>query len=98
MPTNIGVLVPHFAGESYKIKNALVGVLGKVAAKAFKDIEGDSNARCRSKQAMLEILIERCRDVSAYTRSLVVQVWAELCEENSISIGLWNEVASLLWI
>lgn len=95
MSTNIGVLIPHFGGESYKIRNALVGVLGKLAAKAFKDVEGDSNARLRSKQAMLEILIERCRDVSAYTRSRVLQVWAELCDENSISIGLWNEVASI---
>lgn len=95
MSTNIGVLIPHFGGESYKIRNALVGVLGKLVAKAFKDVEGDSNARLRSKQAMLEILIERCRDVSAYTRSRVLQVWSELCEENSISIGLWNEVASV---
>nr|CAB3455214.1 unnamed protein product [Digitaria exilis] len=95
MSTNIGVLVPHFGGDSYKIRNALVGVLGKLVAKAFKDVEGDNNARLRSKQAMLEILIERCRDVSAYTRSRVLQVWAELCEENSISIGHWNEVASV---
>ncbi|CAL5071363.1 unnamed protein product [Urochloa decumbens] len=95
MSTNIGVLIPHFGGDSYKIRNALVGVLGKLAAKAFKDVEGDNNARLRSKQAMLDILIERCRDVSAYTRSRVLQVWAELCEENSISIGLWNEVASV---
>ncbi|KAF0907364.1 hypothetical protein E2562_015859 [Oryza meyeriana var. granulata] len=98
MSTNLGVLVPHFGGESYKIRNSLVGVLGKLAAKTFKDVEGDSNAhslRLRSKHTMLEILIERCRDVSAYTRSRVLQVWAELCEENAISIGLWNEVASV---
>ncbi|XP_057947732.1 condensin-1 complex subunit CAP-D2 isoform X2 [Malania oleifera] len=94
--TNIGLLVPHFGGESYKIRNALVGVLGKLVAKAFKDIEGEVNSkslRLRTKQAMLEILLERCRDVSAYTRSRVLQVWAELCEEHSITIGLWNEVA-----
>jgi condensin complex subunit 1 len=98
MSTNIGVLIPHFGGESYKIRNSLVGVLGKLAAKAFKDVEGNSDAhslRLRSKHAMLEILLERCRDVSAYTRSRVLQVWAELCEENAISIGLWNEVASV---
>ncbi|KAG8079469.1 hypothetical protein GUJ93_ZPchr0007g4608 [Zizania palustris] len=98
MSTNLGVLVPHFGGDSYKIRNSLVGVLGKLAAKAFKDVEGDSSThslRLRSKHAMLEILIERCRDVSAYTRSRVLQVWAELCEENAISIGLWNEVASV---
>lgn len=93
---NIGLLVPHFGGESYKIRNALVGVLGKLVAKAFNDIEGDGSSksnRLRTKQAMLEILLERARDVSAYTRSRVLQVWAELCEEHSVTIGLWNEVA-----
>ncbi|XP_076908529.1 condensin-1 complex subunit CAP-D2-like [Bidens hawaiensis] len=94
--TNIGLLVPHFGGESYKIRNALVGVLGKLVAKAFNDIEGEGSSksnRLRTKQAMLEILLERARDVSAYTRSRVLQVWAELCEEHSVTIGLWNEVA-----
>lgn len=94
--TNIGLLVPHFGGESYKIRNALVGVLGKLVAKAFNDIEGEVSSksiRLRTKQAMLEILLERARDVSAYTRSRVLQVWAELCEEHSVTIGLWNEVA-----
>ncbi|XVF56261.1 hypothetical protein PTKIN_Ptkin06aG0105000 [Pterospermum kingtungense] len=98
MSTNIGILVPHFGGESYKIRNALVSVLGKLVAKAFKDVEGEvssKSVRLRTKQAMLEILLERCRDVSAYTRSRVLQVWAELCEEHSISIGLWNEVAAV---
>lgn len=28
--TNIGILVPHFSGESYKLRNALVGVQGKL--------------------------------------------------------------------
>ncbi|KAI3841576.1 hypothetical protein MKW92_007376 [Papaver armeniacum] len=94
--TNVGVLIPHFGGESYKIRNALVGVLGKLVSKAFQDVEGDvssKSVRLRSKQAMLEILLERCRDVTAYTRSRVLQVWGELCEEHAVSIGLWNEVA-----
>ncbi|KAI3472260.1 hypothetical protein Pfo_029748 [Paulownia fortunei] len=98
LSTNIGLLVPHFGGESYKIRNALVGVLGKLIVKAFNDVEGEVSSksiRLRTKQAMLEILLERCRDVSAYTRSRVLQVWAELCEEHSVSIGLWNEVATM---
>ncbi|KAL9240003.1 hypothetical protein vseg_014269 [Gypsophila vaccaria] len=96
--TNIGVLVPHFGGESYKIRNALVAVLGKLVSKAFKDEEvevSSKSVRLRTKHAMLEILLERCRDVSAYTRSKVLQVWSELCEEHSVSIGLWNELAAV---
>ncbi|KZV57861.1 condensin complex subunit 1 [Dorcoceras hygrometricum] len=96
--TNIGLLVPHFGGESYKIRNALTGVLGKLVSKAFNDVEGEVSSksiRLRTKQAMLDILLERCRDVSAYTRSRVLQVWSELCEDHSISIGLWNEVSAV---
>lgn len=98
MSTNVGVLVPHFGGESYKMRNALIGVLGKLIVKAFKDVEGEMSSKCvrlRAKQAMLEILLERCRDISAYTRGRVLQIWAELCEEHSVSIGLWNEVAAV---
>ncbi|CAA6663531.1 unnamed protein product [Spirodela intermedia] len=98
MSTNIGILIPHFGGESYKIRNALLGVLGKLVTRAFKDNDGDVSSkslRLRGKQAMLNILLERCRDVSAYTRSRVLQVWADLCEEHAVSIGLWNEVASV---
>ncbi|KAJ3683828.1 hypothetical protein LUZ60_014055 [Juncus effusus] len=96
--TNIGILVPHFGGDSYKIRNSLVGVLGKLVAKAFNDLDGDvsnKSLRLRGKQAMLDVLLERFRDVSAYTRSRVMQVWGELCEGSAILIGLWNEVASL---
>ncbi|KAF3778480.1 Condensin complex subunit 1 [Nymphaea thermarum] len=94
--TNVGMLVPHFGGESYKIRNGLIGVFGKLIAKAFKDVDGDPAGvalRLRGKQSMLEMMLERCRDVSAYTRSKVLQVWADLCEEHAVSIGLWNEVA-----
>ncbi|CAH9068843.1 unnamed protein product [Cuscuta epithymum] len=96
--TNAGLLIPHFDGESYKIRNALVGVFGKLVAKAFNGTEGEVSSKCirlRTKHKMLEILLERCRDVSAYTRSRVLQVWAELCEEQSVPIGIWNEVAAL---
>lgn len=61
-------------------------------------MEGDASSkslRLRGKHALLEILIERGRDVSAYTRSRVLQVWGDLCEEHAISIGLWNEVVSV---
>ncbi|KAH9319750.1 hypothetical protein KI387_021519, partial [Taxus chinensis] len=98
MSTNVGILMPHFGGESYKIRSSLVGVFGKLIAKAFKDVDGNSSSgthRLRSKQAMLDVLIERCRDVSAYTRSRVLQTWAELCEEHAVSMGLWNRVSEI---
>lgn len=98
MSTNIGMLMPHFGGESYKIRSSLVGVFGKLIAKAFKDTDSNSSSgthRLRSKQAMLDVLLDRCRDVSAYTRSRVLQTWGELCEEHAVSMGLWNQVSEI---
>ncbi|KAJ7519949.1 hypothetical protein O6H91_20G060900 [Diphasiastrum complanatum] len=98
MVTNLSILMPHFGGESYKIRNALVMVMGKLIAKAFKDPDGNSTSetvRLRNKQAMIDVLLERARDASAYTRNRVLQTWAYLCEEHAVSIGLWNQVADL---
>jgi condensin complex subunit 1 len=42
---------------------------------------------------MVDILLERARDKSSYTRSKVLQTWANLCVESAVSIGHWNLVA-----
>lgn len=42
---------------------------------------------------MVDILLERARDKSSYTRSKVLQTWAHLCVESVVSIGHWNLVA-----
>eukprot|EP00250_Pteridium_aquilinum_P008672 c18119_g1_i1 orf=229-4548(+) len=96
--TNVGVLMPHFGGESYKIRSALISVFGKLVSKASKEIDvngASETSRLRSKQAMIDVMMERSRDMSAYTRSRVLQTWAELCEEHAVSIGLWNQVADM---
>ncbi|XP_024543850.1 condensin complex subunit 1 isoform X1 [Selaginella moellendorffii] len=97
LAANLSVLMPHFGGESYKIRNALVTVLGRLVVKAFGD--NDSNLsediRLRNKQAMLDVLIERTRDTNAFTRACVLQTWGYLCEQNSLSISLWNQVVDI---
>ncbi|KAH7430593.1 hypothetical protein KP509_08G005100 [Ceratopteris richardii] len=96
--TNVGVLMPHFGGESYKIRSALISVFGKLVSKASKETDvnaASETSRLRSKQAMIDVMMERSRDTSAYTRSKVLQTWAELCEEHALSIGLWNQVADM---
>lgn len=42
---------------------------------------------------MVDILLERARDKSSFTRSRVLQTWANLCVESAVSIGHWNLVA-----
>ncbi|KAF9619331.1 hypothetical protein IFM89_006518, partial [Coptis chinensis] len=72
MSTNVGVLIDHFGGESYKIRNALVGVLGKLVSKAFKDIEGD----------VVKIAAGRLEDKSAMVRKSALNLLIAMLQHN----------------
>ena len=48
-----------------------------------------TNARLRSKQQLLHILVERVRDQNAYTRARVLQTWMYLAEKTAIPLGHW---------
>lgn len=97
MTVNLSIITPHLDGESYKMRNGIVQVIGTLIIKASKDPSvdavGDEMARLRSKQGMVDIFLERARDKSSYTRSKVLQTWANLCVESAVSIGHWNLVA-----
>jgi len=54
-----------------------------------------SAARLRSKQHLLDTLVERARDQNAYTRARVMQTWASLAVSRSIDMGHWLCVAEL---
>ncbi|PHT50243.1 hypothetical protein CQW23_09990 [Capsicum baccatum] len=57
---HIGLLILHFGGKSYTIRNALVGKLEKLVMKAFNDMEVEISSKAISsltKQAMLKVLL-----------------------------------------
>ncbi|XP_024390641.1 condensin-1 complex subunit CAP-D2 isoform X6 [Physcomitrium patens] len=99
MTDNLSIITPHLNGESYKMRNAIVQVIGTLLAKASKDssgdVAGDEMTLLRCKQGMIDILLDRARDKSSYTRSKVLQTWAKLCVESAISIGHWNSVVQV---
>lgn len=45
--------------------------------------------RLRTKQHLLDTLIERARDQSAFTRARVMQTWSSLAVSRSIDMGHW---------
>ncbi|GBG66498.1 hypothetical protein CBR_g63081 [Chara braunii] len=94
---NLSVLMVHFDGEAHQMRSALVGAIGRIIARAYSGSGpaiGDQGA-LRSKQGLLDVLVERLRDTSAYTRGKVLQTWAYLCEENAVPLGHLNHVAEL---
>lgn len=57
MTINLSIITPHLDGESYKMRNAIVQVVGTLIVKTSKDPSmdagGDEMARLRSKQVSL---------------------------------------------
>lgn len=87
-------LMPHLGGEAYALRSALVTAMGRLISGAFSDVAGAAStsvqqAKLKSKQALLDALVERARDVSSYTRSRVLQTWAQLAEERAIPLSHW---------
>ena len=48
-----------------------------------------TTARLRSKQQLLQTLVDRVRDQNAYTRARVLQTWGHLAEKKAIPLGHW---------
>ncbi len=48
-----------------------------------------TTARLRSKQQLLQTLVDRVRDQNAYTRARVLQTWAHLAEKMAVPLGHW---------
>lgn len=52
-------------------------------------------ARLRTKQGLLDVLVERARDQTSWTRAAVCRSWATLALESRIPMGHWLIVTEL---
>jgi hypothetical protein len=52
-------------------------------------------SRLRSKQHLLDVLCDRVRDQSSFTRKAVLQTWQYLAEARAIPLGHWQVVTTI---
>jgi len=78
LPT-ISVLLPHLSGESYTMRNGVLGVIGEVVRQVLNSPELDEQAKCTRDQ-LLDKLEEHLHDVNAFVRSKSLQIWMQLCD------------------
>lgn len=100
MVSQISLLLPHLGGKAWTLRSSIIISLGHLLAKAFEssDLKEDQAAvlnRLRSKQHLLDILCERVRDQSSYTRKAVLQTWQNLAEQRAIPLGHWLVVTGI---
>ena len=51
--------------------------------------------RLHAKQGLLDTLVLRARDISAYTRATVLRTWGSLATSESIPLGHWSLVTDM---
>ena len=105
MASQIALLLPHLGGKAWTLRSGIITAIGHLLAKAFDGSEiedGSENedqeatiARLRTKQHLLDILCERTRDQSSYTRKAVLQTWEHLAQNRAIPLGHWQVVTSI---
>ena len=98
---NISHLLQHLETDPYYLRSAILTGLGYIIeyiGKALKpnapedspdsNIESDTSPGNmeKSRAALLDILQERSRDVSSYTRSAVLKSWIRLAHSSSIPV------------
>lgn len=101
MATQIALLLPHLGGKAWTLRSGIVSSIGYLLHKAFDSAstaeaaDAQRAAHLRSKQHLLDILCERVRDQSSFTRKAVLQTWAYLAENRAVPLGHWQVVTSI---
>lgn len=102
MANQISLLLPHLGGKAWTLRSGIVAALGYLLHKAFDNVAGQQDvasqgvaARLRSKQHLLDVLCERVRDQSSYTRKAVLQTWQYLAENRAVPLGHWQVVTEI---
>lgn len=106
--SNISLLLPHLNSEPYQLRSAIVCAIGHILVhigKLQNSKENNTNeatADCpsslnltKSRNALLEILLERSHDTSSFTRAAVLKSWISIVESGSLPLERIMPVTAL---
>lgn len=96
----MALLLPHLGGRAWSLRSGIIAAIGHLIAQAFIDVSNESGdqqrlAALRAKQHLLDVLVERTRDQSSFTRKAVLATWAALSEQRAVPLGHWSTVTEI---
>jgi condensin complex subunit 1 len=107
---NISVLLPHLEMDSYIIRNGIVQLIGKLLLFLHRKVveehsqeigdeeKGENRPKSSSgktRNSLMDLLLDRVNDISSYTRCKVLQTLKELCEEQAIPVSFYSSVCEI---
>ncbi|XP_065053020.1 condensin complex subunit 1-like isoform X1 [Rhopilema esculentum] len=92
---NISLLLSHLDGDSYSMRNGVLGVIGEIVVKVLSKEGLDANLK-NTREKFLDRLEEHLHDVHAFVRSKVLQIWHTLCTERAIPLSRLGRLMDLV--
>mmetsp|Transcript_8464 Transcript_8464/g.12624 ORF Transcript_8464/g.12624 Transcript_8464/m.12624 type:complete len:1331 (-) Transcript_8464:69-4061(-) len=103
------LVMNHLDSEVYQIRSAVVTAMGLTIGFIYRECSNALNQQSADDEAsgvnlrslvrlrddMLDILVERTRDVNAFTRAAVLKVWVSLVEHEALPVVRIGSVAEV---
>ncbi|XP_078617056.1 condensin complex subunit 1-like isoform X2 [Branchiostoma floridae x Branchiostoma japonicum] len=95
MLPNISVILCHLDGESYTMRNGVLGVMSEIVIRELSKGDLDTKGK-NARDQFLDCLEEHIHDVNAFVRSKVLTLWLHICNEKAIPLGRWHQLLCLV--
>ncbi|KAL6778710.1 hypothetical protein ACKKBF_B04955 [Auxenochlorella protothecoides x Auxenochlorella symbiontica] len=97
---HVSLLLSHLGGAAHTLRSSIVTASGLLLQRAFEREDEEESAtataaRLRGKQHLLDVLTQRVRDTSSYTRRACLAAWQGLAETRTLPLGHWAAVTDI---
>jgi hypothetical protein len=100
--TNISVLLPHMERDSHQLRSALVSTLGNIVARSFSSAalatartKEEVDNMTRTRDVLLDVLVDRGHDINAVVRAAALKAWVTLASCAAIPLARLAAVTAL---
>ncbi|XP_055958438.1 condensin complex subunit 1 isoform X2 [Patella vulgata] len=95
MLPSISVLVCHLDGESYTLRNGVLGVMGEMLIKVLSQEDLEDKLK-PTRESFLDKLEDHIHDVNAFVRSRVLQIWLNIVNEKCLPLPRQENLVNLI--
>uniref|UniRef100_A0A8C5TL43 Condensin complex subunit 1 n=1 Tax=Malurus cyaneus samueli TaxID=2593467 RepID=A0A8C5TL43_9PASS len=92
--SNMSVLLPHLDGESYTMRNAILGAMAEVLVQMLNGDQLEEAAR-GTRDKFLDRLQAHVCDVHSFVRSRVLQLFTRIVQNKALPLTQFQSVVSL---
>ncbi|XP_052287084.1 condensin complex subunit 1-like isoform X2 [Dreissena polymorpha] len=92
---NISLLLGHLDGESYTMRNGVLGAMAEMVMKVLSK-EGLDEKMRDTRDQFLDHLEDHIHDVHAYVRSKVLQIWLDIVEHKCLPLPHQEQLLQLV--